>query len=64
MGIVRYDAFEDMGEISFAVALLDTGNNGFILNCIHSRNENRTYLKPITGGVNLFTNYLMRKRKH
>lgn len=51
MGIVRYDAFEDMGgEISFAVALLDTGNNGFILNCIHSRNENRTYLKPITGG--------------
>jgi hypothetical protein len=51
MGIVRYDAFEDMGgEISFAVALLDTGNNGFILNCIHGRNENRTYLKPIKSG--------------
>lgn len=50
-GIVRYDAFEDMGgKMSFAIALLDDKNNGFILNSIHGRSENRTYLKPLING--------------
>ena len=37
-GIVKYDAFEDMGgKLSFVLALLDKENTGFLLNAIHSR---------------------------
>ena len=50
-GIVKYNAFEGMGgQSSFALALLDLGNNGFLLNVIHSRNTCYTYLKEIRDG--------------
>ena len=33
LGIVKYDAFKEMGgNLSFALCLLDDNNNGFILN--------------------------------
>ena len=33
MGIVKYDAFQQMGgQLSFCLALLDEDNNGFIIN--------------------------------
>ena len=35
---------------SFALALLDLNNNGFILNVIHSRSSCYTYLKEIRNG--------------
>ena len=39
-GIVKYDAFDDVGgKLSFAIALLDMNNTGFILNAIHSRDN-------------------------
>ena len=35
-GIVKYDAFDDVGgKMSFALAMLDKENTGFILNAIH-----------------------------
>lgn len=35
-GIVRYNAFKDMGgKMSFAIALLDYTNTGFIMNTVH-----------------------------
>lgn len=51
IGIVRYNAFEDVGsELSFAIALLDKNNNGIVLNGIYSRNSSNIYSKPIIEG--------------
>ena len=51
MGIVRYNAFDDVGsDLSFAIALLDKNNNGIILNGIYSRNSSNIYAKPINNG--------------
>ncbi len=51
MGIVRYNAFDDVGSnLSFAIALLDKNNNGIILNGIYSRNSSNIYAKPVNNG--------------
>ena len=50
-GIVKYDAFEDMGgKLSFVLALLDKDNTGFLLNAIHSRENCFLYIKEIVNG--------------
>ena len=50
-GIVKYDAFQEMGgKLSFALALLDKNNNGFVINSIHSREGCYTYIKEIVKG--------------
>lgn len=50
-GVIRFNAFEDMGsDLSFAVALLDSQNNGVVVSSIYSRNESHTYAKPIVSG--------------
>ena len=50
-GIVKYDAFDDVGgRLSFALALLDDTNTGFVLNVIHSRDNCFLYLKEIVKG--------------
>lgn len=50
-GIVKYDAFDDVGgRMSFALAMLDKNNTGFILNAIHSRENCFLYLKEIVKG--------------
>ena len=50
-GIVKYDAFNEMGgKLSFAVALLDKNNSGWILNAMHSREGCYTYIKEIIKG--------------
>jgi hypothetical protein len=52
VGIVRYDAFEDMGgQLSFSVALLDERSDGLVISAINGRSETRTYGKPIRGGT-------------
>ena len=52
VGIVRYDAFGDMGgRMSFSAALLDDHGNGFVLSTIHARSESRSYVKEIRGGM-------------
>lgn len=49
--IVKYDAFKEMGgKLSFALAMLDTEDNGFVLNAIHSREGCYTYIKEIVKG--------------
>lgn len=52
VGIVKYDAFMEMGgKLSFVLALLDKNNDGFILNSVHSSREGcYTYLKEIIKG--------------
>ncbi|MFM7210651.1 MAG: DUF4446 family protein [Actinomycetota bacterium] len=52
VGLIRYDAFGDMGgRMSFSVALVDDFGNGFILTTVHARSESRTYIKEIRGGM-------------
>lgn len=52
MGVVKYDAFKEMGgKLSFVLALLDKNNNGILLNSVHSSREGcYTYLKEIIKG--------------
>ena len=51
VGIVRFNAFEDMGsDLSFAIALLDYQNDGMVMSSIYSRSESRMYAKPILAG--------------
>ena len=51
MGLVKYDAFKEMGgKLSFALAMLDQENSGFVLNAIHSREGCYTYIKEIIDG--------------
>lgn len=51
VGIVRYDAYQQMGGmLSFSLALLDEKNDGFILNSVHSIDGCYTYTKEIKNG--------------
>lgn len=51
MGIVKYDAFSEMGgKLSFALAMLDKENTGFVINAMHSREGCYTYIKEIIKG--------------
>ena len=52
LGIVKYDAFNQMGgQLSFSLALLDENNNGFIINSVHSTEGCYSYTKEIKNGV-------------
>lgn len=50
-GMVKYNAFKGMGgNLSFAFALLDMNNTGFILNSVHSREGCYLYIKIVEKG--------------
>ena len=51
VGLVKYDAFNEMGgKLSFSLALLNRKNDGFIINAMHSREGCYTYIKEIING--------------
>lgn len=51
VGIVKYDAFKQMGgQLSFCIALLDENNNGFVMNSVHSTDGCYSYTKAIREG--------------
>lgn len=51
VGIVRYNAFDNVGsDLSFCIALLDNNNNGLVLSGIYSRDNSMNYAKPIVNG--------------
>ncbi len=51
VGLVKYDAFSQMGgKLSFSLAMLDEKNNGFILNSVHGTDGCYTYSKEIKAG--------------
>ena len=55
VGLVRFDAFEDMGgRLSFSAALLDIDGNGIVLTSINGRNETRMYAKPVEAAVSKY----------
>jgi len=48
IGVVRYDAFSDMGgHLSFSAAFLDERGSGVVLTCINGRTDSRIYSKPV-----------------
>lgn len=52
VGIVRFDAFADIGgRQSFAAALLDGQSNGLVISGLYSRHDMRLYAKPVNAGV-------------
>ena len=51
VGIVRYDAFNEMGgNLSFVLTMLNDQNSGWLLNAMHSREGCYTYIKEIING--------------
>ena len=56
VGVVRFRAFDDMGsDLSYAVALLDSDNNGIIFSSLFGREDSRSYVKPIEKGASTYT---------
>ncbi|WP_338626306.1 DUF4446 family protein [Selenomonas sp. TAMA-11512] len=51
VGVIRFRAFPDMGgDLSYAVALIDSHDNGVVLSSIFAREDSRSYVKPIESG--------------
>ncbi len=53
VGVVRFNPFAgegDGGDQSFAIAILDEKDNGFVISSLHARTETRVYTKPIADG--------------
>lgn len=54
-GVVRFNPFSDTGgDQSFAVALLDSDESGFVISSLYGRSETRIYAKPIKKGKSSF----------
>lgn len=51
VGLVRYDAFEDVGgQQSFSLAILDSKQTGIVLTSVYTRTDVRVYAKAIREG--------------
>src|SRR3972149_4693596 len=51
VGVVRYDAFRDMGgHMSFSLALLGPRHKGVVLSILNGRDGSRGYAKAVQGG--------------
>jgi len=51
-GVVRYDAYGDMGgQQSWSIALLDASGTGSVMTCLHARDHARMYVKEIIQGA-------------
>ncbi len=56
VGVVRFNAFKDTGsDLSYAVALLDSNNDGVVFSSIFGREDSRSYVKPIEDGKSTYT---------
>lgn len=56
VGLVRYDAFEDVaGAQSFSTALLDLNGDGLVISAINGRHETRCYGKQVTASKSQHT---------
>lgn len=51
IGIIKYDAFNQMGgQLSYCIALLDENNDGFVINSVHGADGCYSYTKEIKNG--------------
>ncbi len=50
-GLIKYDAFSQMGgKLSYALAVLDENDNGYVINSVHSTDGCYSYAKQIEEG--------------
>ena len=55
IGMVRYNAFKDVGsDLSFAIALLDRNDNGVVFNGLYGSDSSNIYAKPIKNGTSKY----------
>jgi hypothetical protein len=51
VGLVRFNPFTDMGgDQSFALSIVDSYGNGFVLSSLHGRTATRVYAKTVRRG--------------
>lgn len=51
IGIVNFDAYDDVhGKQSFALAVLNQYNNGFVLTSLYGNNSSNSYMRTIEEG--------------
>jgi hypothetical protein len=51
-GLVRYDAYRDMGgSQSWSIALIDGNGTGAVVTCLHARDHARVYMKELEEGT-------------
>jgi Protein of unknown function (DUF4446) len=54
VGLVRYDAFEDVGgRLSFSCAMLNEEGDGVLVTSINGRQDTRVYAKPVHRGESM-----------
>jgi hypothetical protein len=55
VGLVRYDAFEDVGgRLSFSCALLNEAGDGVVVTSINGRQDTRVYAKSVQAGDSVY----------
>ena len=55
IGLVRYNAFKDVGsDLSFAIALLDRNDNGVVFNGLYGSESSNIFAKPIKEGTSKY----------
>ena len=51
-GLVRYDAYRDMGgSQTWSIALIDGNGTGAVVTCLHARDHARMYMKELEEGT-------------
>ncbi|MCK4520835.1 DUF4446 family protein [Candidatus Parcubacteria bacterium] len=56
IGIIRFNPFKEVGgDQSFAIALLDLNNNGFVITSHYSRESSRVYNKEVKNGKSKYS---------
>ena len=51
VGVVRFNPFKEVGgDQSFAIALVDSYNNGLVISSLYTREGTRIYAKPVEAG--------------
>ncbi len=56
IGIIRFNPFREVGgNQSFAIALLDLNNDGFVIASHYGRDSNRVYTKEIKNGKSKYS---------
>ncbi len=54
-GLVRFDAYDDMGgSMSFSIAFVDEDGDGIVITALNGRSDSRMYAKPVERGESIF----------
>jgi hypothetical protein len=61
VGLIRFDPFNEMGgKQSFALAMLDDKDNGFVISSLFVKEGNRVFAKPVKNGK---SDYILSKEE-